>query len=63
MLREMYQELGSCQKVADRIGVNKSTVVQRLRSFGIKVKPRGGANNPNGRRMMKPVDMEDYDDE
>jgi hypothetical protein len=49
-LAAAYHEAGSTTRLAERCGVVHSTVISWMERRGIPRKPRGGANNPNGRR-------------
>jgi len=49
-----YEKHGGLIKTAGVFGVSKSTIHNKLQAFGYaKIKPKGGPNNPFGRKGAK----------
>jgi len=47
MLIDLYKILG-IKPLADKLGVHRNSISDRLHRIGIKLRPRGGANNHGG---------------
>ncbi len=48
-LRQDYEEAGSFSKLGEKKGVTPMALCKACKRLGIPAKPRGGANNPNGK--------------
>ena len=44
MLRKMYREIGGTKGVCEVLGVSHTTIRYKMKDYGIKLKPKGGAN-------------------
>jgi len=44
MLKKMYKEIGGTKGVCEVLGVSHTTIRHKMKDYGIKLKPKGGAN-------------------